>query len=100
MAKRKQTALQIWRQEYAEMVFTNRCAKQAARNGHTWGDFKRPQAQRMAATMKRMCREWMEMRPAVAAATAAQWEADSIKRAIKLGHPIPNTTSPDNKVEG
>jgi crotonobetainyl-CoA:carnitine CoA-transferase CaiB-like acyl-CoA transferase len=108
MAKRKPTALQLWRQEYAEMVFTNRCAKKAARmspfakqviNGHIWGDFKQPQAQRLAATMKRMCREWMELRPVVAAATAAQWEEDAIKRAAKLGHPIPNTASPDNKIE-
>ena len=108
MAKKKLTALQYWRREYAEMSFANRCAKKAARmspfakqvnNGHVWGSFKQPAAQRMAATMKRVCREWMEARPIAAENTAKQWAADAAKRAAKLGHPIPNTTAPENKVK-
>lgn len=99
MARRKLTPLQTWRLDYAEVSFAIRCAKQAARNGHTWGDFKRPQAQRMVANLKHTARSFMKMRFVSANLTAKKWEADAIKRAIKLGHPIPNTTAPDNKVK-
>lgn len=100
MAKRKLTPLQQWRRDYAELSFIIHSAKQVARGHHVWGDFKRPQAQRTAATMKVWARNYMTARPLAAAATAAKWEEDSIARAIKLGHPIPNSTAPENKVEG
>lgn len=99
MAKRKLTPLQSWRRNYAEISFVIRSAKQAARNGHTWGDFKRPAAQRLAAVMRVTARMMMEDRVNAAIITAAMWKADSIKRAARLGHPIPNSTSPDTKVE-
>lgn len=98
---RKLTALQHWRRNYAEIVFTIRSAKAVARGkgaGHIWGDFKRPQAQRLAASMRRAARHAMEIRPFAVDETREQWERDSIKRAEKLGHPIPNTTDPKDKV--
>lgn len=98
MARRKLTPLQEWRMRYAELSFSIRAAK-SARRGHAWGDFKRPQAQRLAAELKGVAREYMLVRNYAAEITAKKWEADAIKRAAKLGHPIPNTTAPDNKIE-
>ena len=95
---RKLTPLQEWRRNYAGCTFIIRAAKQAARNGHTWGDFKRPAAQSMAAYMRVSARKMMERRPEAARLTAQKWEADARKRAIKLGHPIPNTIDPKDRV--
>lgn len=100
MARRKLTPLQEWRRNYAELTFVIRSAKAVSRGstGHKWGDFKRTQAQSLAARLRPVARNFMEERAACAQATADQWAADARKRAIKLGHPIPNTTNPADRI--
>ncbi len=94
MSKRK-SPLREWRDGYATVSFLIRAAKQQARGGHVWGDFKRSRAQSIAAKMKESAREMMAMRPDMVKATQDQWLR---RKAAWDRKNIPNTTDPELKV--
>ena len=91
MGKKKQTPLKLWRQQYAEISFMIRQAKQARKGGVI--GFKQPQAQRLAHGLKGTAHLMMRQRDNFARATAQQWAKDNAKR-----QSIPNTTDPAEKV--